>query len=188
MNVQGRFIGVVCRPGEGSVGRYQGGAHTFGALDIALNGGGARGPGLYGDVELVHAIFHALLDVSHFFGEIRLHFGDGISKGIFTLLDLCELFVQGRDLVLAALDNGREDLSGLLGAVRELFHEALVYAEFHSLLNVGGVGLHIGNLALEGLNQAINGGFGRAVEIIKEPELSLDTLDRFRVALLVGRL
>ena len=120
--------------------------------------------------------------------KIGFHFGDGLGKRLFSFLNLCELFIKGGYVLLAALHNGRENLGGLLGAVGQLTDQALVDAELHSLLNVGGVGFHIGDLSLEGSDQVVNGSFRRSVQLIKKAELSVYALHSGVIAFLIGRL
>ena len=93
MYVELGFISAVCRLGKRAIGRHKGGAHTLGALDISLDSGRARGPGLDRNVQLVDGVFHALFNIGHFFGEVRLHLGDGVSESVLALLDFGKLFI-----------------------------------------------------------------------------------------------
>ena len=188
MYVKRGFIGIIRRICEGAICGNKGGAHTLCAVDIAVYGSHARGLGLRRGVQLVRHFLYTVLYVLHFVGKIGFHFGHGLGKCLFALLHFCKLFIKGGYILLAAFHDGRENLGGLLGAVGQLTDQALVDAELHSLLNVGGVGFHIGDLPLEGPDQVVNGSFRRSVQLVKKAELSVYALHSGVIAFLIGRL
>ena len=140
------------------------------------------------EVHLLYRVVEVLGDFPHFLVEVRLHLGHGGGEALLALLHLGKLLVQRRNVLLAALYDGVQDLRRFLRAVRQLAHQALVHPHLHGPLDVGRIGLHIGDLPLQRLNEAVDGGLGRAVQLVKQPQLPLNAFQGPVVALGVGRL
>ena len=135
----------------------------------------------FGD-EVAHGLGHSLRRP----GGGGLHFGDRGGEGVFPFLYFCKLFIEGGNIVFAALNDGGEDLGGLLRAVRELLNEALVDAELHRLFDVHGVGVHIGHLALKGLNEAVYRRPGFGVHFLEGSDLGVNALSGGGLRGLIG--
>ena len=132
-----------------------------------------------GIVEVAHQRVHLLL-------EIDLHVRHGFGEVPLAQLHPGELVIEGVDLLLSALDDGRQNLRRLLPPVRELLHQPLVHAQLHGQPDVLRIDPHILHLAPKGLDEAIDGGLGGAVQLVEEAQLALHAVLRLLADVLIG--
>ena len=80
------------------------------AVDQALHIIGADGIGVVLQVHLLDGTLHVFDQAFHFLAEIFFHLSDGVGEVVLPLLHLGQLFIEGFDIILTALDDGVQDL------------------------------------------------------------------------------